>query len=141
MKNLIFKCLSGSRAYGTNIESSDYDYKGVYVQPDNDILGFKYKNQIDVSKDITYYEIRRFIQLLQTANPTVLEMLYTKADYEHPVWKILYSQREKFLTKKCIQSFGGYAVAQLKKAQGLNKKMNWEKEKTIRKTPVDFCTA
>ena len=33
MKNtLIFKALVGSRAYGTNNENSDTDYKGVYIQ-------------------------------------------------------------------------------------------------------------
>lgn len=138
--NLIFKCLSGSRAYGTNIETSDWDYKGVYVQPDNDILGFKYKEQIDVGKDESYYEIRRFVQLLQTANPTVLEMLFTEPDRVLLPWAIIAAVKEKFLTKKCLLSFGGYAVAQLKKAKGLNKKMNWEKEKMVRKTPLDFCT-
>lgn len=139
MNNLIFKCLSGSRAYGTDIETSDFDYKGVYIQPDNDILGFNYKEQVDVGKDEVYYEIRRFIQLLQTANPTVLEMLYTTPLNIHPVWNILLENRHQFLTKTCLQSFGGYAVGQLKKARGLDKKMNWEKEKTIRKTPLDFC--
>lgn len=139
MKNLIFKCLSGSRAYGTEIDTSDYDYKGVYVQPDNDILGFKYKQQIDIGKDETYYEIKRFVELLQTANPTVLEMLFTTPKEVLSPWSIITAVRHKFLTKKCINSFGGYAIAQIKRAKGLDKKMNWEKEKTIRKTPIDFC--
>lgn len=138
--NLIFKCLSGSRAYGTAIETSDWDYKGVYIQPKNDILGFKYKEQINVGKDETYYEIKRFIQLLQTANPTVLEMLYTEPMHTSSAWNILQENKHKFLTKKCLLSFGGYAVAQLKKARGLDKKMNWEKDKTVRKNPIDFCT-
>ena len=34
---------------------------------------------------------------------------------------------------------GGYAVAQIKKSRGLGKKMNWEKESMVRKTPIDFC--
>lgn len=38
-----------------------------------------------------------------------------------------------------MKSFGNYAVAQIKKAKGLNKKMNWEKNKVERKTPLDFC--
>lgn len=137
--NLIFKCLTGSRAYGTNIETSDYDYKGVYIQQDNDILGFNYKEQINIGNDETYYEIRRFIELAQTANPTILEMMWTNSDIQHPVWNYIIENRKLFLTKKCLNSFGGYAVGQLQKAKGLNKKMNWEKEKTIRKTPIDFC--
>lgn len=139
-KVLLFKCLSGSRAYNTFTETSDYDYKGVYVQPDNDVLGFRYKEQININKDETYYEIRRFVQLLQTANPTVLEMLFTEPDIALNPWSIMTACKEKFLTKKCLASFGGYAVAQLKKAKGLDKKMNWELEKMVRKIPLDFCT-
>jgi hypothetical protein len=36
-------------------------------------------------------------------------------------------------------SFGGYAVAQIQKAKGLNKKMNWERDRIERKDVLDFC--
>jgi len=36
-------------------------------------------------------------------------------------------------------SFGGYAVAQIKKAKGLDKKMNYEKNRITRKDVLDFC--
>jgi hypothetical protein len=59
--------------------------------------------------------------------------------YKHPVLDELFENRDKFLTKKCKHSFGGYAVQQIKKAKGLDKKMNWEKGRVVRKTPIDFC--
>ncbi len=139
---IIFKTLVGSRAYGTNIETSDFDYKGIYIQKNDDLLCFRYTEQIDVGKDECYYEIRRFLQLAQSANPTILEMLFMEDEsiaISSPVFEYLRFHRQKFLTKKCAQSFGGYAVAQIKKAKGLNKKMNWEKERIERKTPFDFC--
>lgn len=141
MENIIFKAIVGSQSYGTNIATSDVDYKGVYIQKNDELIGFGYKEQIDVSKDECYYEVRRFLQLLQSANPTVLELLYSPSECiveKKPVFDIIVAHRDKFLTKKCLHSFGGYAIAQIKKARGLDKKMNWEKERIIRKTPLDF---
>lgn len=139
---IIYRAVVGSQAYGTSTPESDIDYKGIYIQPDDDILSFNYKEQIEIGKDECLYEIRRFLQLAQSANPTILEMLFIddrfvkKSSYQ---FSMLADQRHKFLTKKCCASFGGYAVAQIQKARGLNKKMNWEKKRIERKTPLDFC--
>lgn len=141
---ILFKSIVGSHTYGTNIEGSDIDYKGIFIQNKDDILGFKYKEQIDVSKDETIYEVKRFLQLLQTANPTMLELLYMPDEFVLSTSKefdLIKSHRNKFLTKKCLLSFGCYAISQIKKAKGLNKKMNWEKSKIERKSPLDFCYA
>lgn len=139
--NLIFKALVGSHSYGTSIPTSDTDYKGVYMQNPDDLLSFGYKEQVDIGKDECYYEVRRFLQLLQTANPTVLELLYSPQDcieITSPQFELIVANRSKFLTQKCLLSFGGYAIAQIKKAKGLDKKMNWEKARVVRKTPIDF---
>jgi len=138
----IFECIVGSHAYGTNIETSDIDIKGVYRQLTSEILGLKYQEQTNPDKDTTYYEVRRFIELAGSANPTILEMLFVDPKFikvNCRSFRPLLDNRKLFLTKQCANSFGGYAVAQIKKAKGLNKKMNWEKEKTIRKEPIDFC--
>ncbi len=135
--------MRGSHAYGTNVESSDIDYAGVFIQPLNDILGFNYTDQINDDKnDIVIYEIKRFLELLQTNNPTVLELLNTPDDcilYKDPSFDEILDNKEKFITKICSKSFGGYAKQQISKAKGQNKKQNWEKDKVTRKTPLDFC--
>lgn len=140
---LVYKCIVGSKAYGTFIEGkSDIDYKGIYIQSQDDILSFRYNEQIEIGKDECYYEIRRFLQLAQSANPTILEMLFVDDKFiveTSPAFELLRKHKYRFLTKKCCMSFGGYAVAQIKKAKGLDKKMNWEKERIERKTPFDFC--
>lgn len=142
-EDIIFKVLVGSHAYGTNIEGSDKDYKGVYIQSPEDVLENGYREQYEVSKDETYYEIRRFIELCCTGNPTMLEVLYSPEDciiYKHPVFDKLLINRDKFLSKSCKWSFGGYAFSQIGKTKGLNKKMNWENTgKVTRKTILDFC--
>lgn len=140
--NLIFKAIVGSQSYGTNTPESDMDYKGIYMQPIDELITFGYKEQIDINKDEVHYELRRFIQLLSSANPTVLELLFSPADCiikTSPEFELLVSYRNKFLTKKCLGSFGGYAVAQIKKAKGLDKKMNYEKDRMTRKDVLDFC--
>jgi uncharacterized protein len=144
MENLIFKAIVGSQSYGTSTPTSDIDYKGVYMQNINELIGFGYKPQIEVTKDEVYYELRRFMELLTSANPTVLELLYSPKDcviQKSKQFDLLVQHRDKFLTKKCLNSFGGYAIAQIKKAKGLDKKMNWEKQRVERKTPLDFIYA
>lgn len=138
----IFKVIVGSQSYGTAIETSDTDYKAVYRQPTDDILGIRYQPQKEHDKDSVAYEVRRFLELLCSANPTVLEMLYAPEKcilHKEPCFDLIWANRDKFLTKKCRQSFGGYAVAQISKARGLDKKMNWEKSKITKKVPQDFC--
>lgn len=138
----LFLVIRGSHAYGTNIETSDTDYGGVFIQSQDDILGNKYKEQInDDANDIVIYEIRRFLELISTNNPTVLELLNTPEDciiYKDPIFDIVLSNKNRFITKKCSNSFGGYAIQQIKKAKGQDKKQNWEKDKVTRKDILDF---
>lgn len=134
--------IRGSHAYGTNIETSDTDYAGVFIQSQEDIFGFNYKEQINDDKnDTVIYEIKRFLQLLSSNNPTVLELLNTPEDciiYKDPIFDLILDNRDKFITKVCAKSFGGYGKMQIQKAKGQNKKQNWEKDKVTRKDVLDF---
>ena len=135
--------IRGSHAYGTNLETSDTDYAGVFIQSLDGILGFGYKDQINDDKnDIVFYEIKRFLELLKSNNPNILELLNTPQDcivYKHPAFDLILSHKNDFITKTCANSFAGYAVGQIKKAKGQDKKQNWEKDRVNRKTPLDFC--
>lgn len=139
----LFLVVRGSHAYGTNIETSDVDYAGVFIQSLDDILGNRYVEQVNDDKnDIVIYEIRRFLELLGKNNPTVLELLNTPEDcvvYKDPVFDLILENRDQFITKVCARSFGGYATTQINKSKGLNKKQNWEKDKVTRKDLLDFC--
>ena len=142
MNNItLFKAIVGSQAYGTNMPDSDIDTKGVYLQDPMEILGLDYKEQINLDKDNCLYEVRRFLQLVSTGNPTMLELLFIPEDCileKHPLWDIISKHRNEFLTKQCYNSFAGYAYQQIEKAKGLNKKMNWEDSRVQRKRPIDF---
>ena len=140
---ILFSCIAGSHAYGTNIETSDVDERGVYIAELDDVLSNNYPEQInDSTNDIVYYEIGRFLSLVSTNNPNILEFLNSPKDcikYVNPLFDLIIGHKEDFITKSCRNSFGGYARAQIKKAKGLNKKQNWEKDKVIRKDLLDFC--
>ena len=94
-------------------------------------------------KDTTYYEVKRFLELAGSANPTILELMWMPdrcVQIKDPLFiKHIESNRDLFLTKECANSFCGYAYQQIVKAKGLDKKMNWEEDRIKRKTPIDFC--
>ena len=139
---ILFETIVGSQAYGTSTPESDEDRKFVYILPEDFILGTGYVGQIDITKDYCGWEIRRFLELLGSNNPTVLELLNSPEDmiqHKDPLFDILIEHKEAFLTKGCKNSFGGYARQQIKKANGLDKKQNWEQDKVTRKDLLDFC--
>jgi predicted nucleotidyltransferase len=142
-KYLLFKAIVGSQAYGLNTPESDIDIKGVFLLPNDYLLTNEYIPQIsDDSNNITYYELNRFMELIKENNPNIIELLFSNDNmiqYCHPLFKSnVLVNKESFLTKKLQHTFGGYAISQIKKARGLNKKIvnPIEKEK---KTPLDFC--
>ena len=139
---ILFETIVGSQAYATNVETSDIDKKFVFILPQDYILGTGYIEQLNVNADWTGWEIRRFLELMGSSNPTVLELLNSPEDCiisKHPLFDIILEHKDKFITKGCRNSFGGYARQQISKAKGLNKKQNWEKGKVTRKDLLDFC--
>ena len=141
---ILFETIVGSQAYGTQTPTSDIDKKFVYILPMDSILGTGYMEQINVNKDYVGWEIRRFLELMGSNNPTVLELLNSPEDCivsKHPLFDLILAHKEDFITKICKDSFGGYARQQIKKAKGLDKKQNWEKDKVTRKELLDFCYA
>jgi len=140
---IVFEAIMGSRAYGTALPTSDTDIRGVFIQPEEDILGFGYVDQVaDNTNDIVFYEIRRFLQLVQSNNPNILELLNAPKDcilHKDPIFDLVLEQKDQFITKQCKNSFAGYAIGQIKKARGYNKKINWEENEMVRKNVLDFC--
>ena len=69
-RNLIlFECISGSRAYGTDVPTSDTDLRGVFILPQADLYGLNDVEQVNDDKnDVIFYELRRFIELLAKNN-------------------------------------------------------------------------
>lgn len=128
---LIYEYIRGSHAYGLQKPdgSSDVDTAGVYIEPIEQVLGLgiDFQEQISDEKgDNVWYGLKKFMNLLLTSNPTVLESLFIPDDkilYEHPIMTEIKKHRDKFITKECFKPFIGYAKTQILKARGLNKKI------------------
>lgn len=137
---LLLECISGSRAYGLSTPTSDTDIRGVFVLPEEDYFGLNYVEQIsNESNDVVYYELKRFVELLSKNNPNMLELLAMPEDcirYKHPLYDRF--KPEDFLSKLCRTTFAGYALAQVKKARGLKKKIVNPVEPE-RRSVLDFC--
>jgi len=139
-QHLLLKCISGSKAYNLDQPGSDTDYKGIYVLPQHELYGLRYTEQVaNETNDEVFYEVGRFVELLCKNNPNILELLASPSDtivYRHPLISLIHPDR--FLSKLCKDSFAGYAQTQIKKAKGLNKKINRPIE-LERKSVLDFC--
>lgn len=77
-KTLLLTALIGSRAHGLAREDSDYDYRGVYILPTEDILALNYKPKatqtFEDDNDNVVYEVGYFLQLATKSNPSILEI-------------------------------------------------------------------
>jgi len=137
---ILLDCISGSMAYNLNVVGSDVDKKGIFIMPQKQLYGFEHQAQIaNTTNDEVYFEISRFLELLTKNNPNILELLSTPEEhvlFRHTLMDLI--KPEDFLSKLCLDTFAGYAQTQIKKAQGLNKKIN-KPLGAERKSVLDFC--
>jgi len=137
---ILFEAVVGSRAYGLATASSDTDIRGVFYLPLESYLGGQYIAQVaNTSNDEVYYELGRFVELLSKSNPTVLELLASPADcivYQDPIMEQF--KMQDFITREAAMTFAQYAMVQVRKAKGLNKKINNPMDRE-RKSLLDFC--
>ncbi|MCB1128405.1 MAG: nucleotidyltransferase domain-containing protein, partial [Verrucomicrobiae bacterium] len=113
---------------------------GVFVATPGLLGGLDHIDQVsDGRGDETYYELGRFVELLLRNNPNALELLGMPDDcirFRHPLFDEL--KPDLFLSKLCATTFGEYAMGQIRKARGLNKKIvNPQPEK--RHPLLSFC--
>ena len=137
---ILLECISGSKAYGLDTPTSDTDNKGVFLCPKKDFYGLNYVQQLsNPSNDIVFYELGRFMEHLSVNNPNILELLATPNEAILSKSSLLNQiKTDQILSKKCKDTFGQFAISQIKKAKGLNKKILNPMDKE-RKTPLDFC--
>lgn len=147
--SLIYAKVWGSHSHNTNKDNawckqndspeSDIDYSGVYIANTKKYLGMSgiqdsYNNSENVKPDYAFHEIGKFCNLLLVGNPAILEMLFTERLHyiADDSWVYLRENRNKFLSKKAVESYIGYASAQLsrlKKGLRLNTKGGEASEK------------
>lgn len=139
---IIMECISGSKAYGLDTPQSDTDIKGVFLLPKKEFYSLSYTPQVsNDTNDVVFYELGRFIELLSVNNPNILELLSSPPEaiiYRHPFLSAI--EPALFLSRLCAATFGKFALSQIKKAKGLNKKIMNPVAKE-RKSLLSFCFA
>lgn len=147
---VILLALAGSYSYGTSNEKSDVDLRGVTLNRPAELLGLTgFEQYVDDKTDTCIYGFNKFIKLLLSCNPNTIELLGENREhylYLHPIGQKLINNSGMFLSKRAIQSFGGYATAQLRRLQNAlarNSCSQQEKEqqmyRSIRHAMHDFA--
>lgn len=121
---IILLTLGGSYAYGTNTETSDIDVRGIALQSKHELLlGDNFEQVLNSTTDTTVYSFNKIIQLLYQCNPNCIEILGCKPEQYFiltEAGKLLLDNRDIFLSKRCIKTFGGYAISQLRRLENIS---------------------
>lgn len=117
--NIILLGLGGSYSYGTNINTSDLDVRGITLNKKEEILTKKNFEQFENhDTDTVIYSFNKIISLMTNANPNVVELAGLKQEhylYIHPIGQEILDNSKLFLSKIAVNSFGGYAHSQLRR--------------------------
>lgn len=141
--NTVLLTRHGSHAYGTNVATSDEDFKGVAIPTQEYFLGstkrFEQAELKAPDPDAVIYDIRKFFNLAAECNPNIIEVLHTDPS-DHfivdPIGRIILDHKDEFLSKKIKHTFLGYSVAQLKRIKTHKK---WiMNPRTIEPKRIDF---
>jgi predicted nucleotidyltransferase len=119
--------------YGTNIETSDDDFGGIFIPEKDYVMGIKRCEQVTLSQkisktkrnakgdiDYTVYSLPKIITLLGANNPNIIEFLYVPLHcilVEDKYAEELINNKDLFLSKKAYHTFKGYAYAQRHKLE------------------------
>jgi predicted nucleotidyltransferase len=145
---LLFLTKSGSHLYGTNVETSDTDYVGIFIGNMKNKIGFNKTAEIDcsiISKDengkntqhaidIKLFEFEKFLRLAGDVNPNIVELLFAHSNekaiiFNTDEFKIIEENYELFINRRVKHSFQGYAKQQFKK--GIMKAQNYNLLKNV----------
>lgn len=117
--NIILLGLGGSHAYGTNREGSDLDIRGCALNSKTEILtNENFEQFTNEETDTVIYSFNKLLSLLSGCNPNCIEILGLKPEhylYLSPIGQELLDNKQLFLSKRAIHSFGGYANSQLRR--------------------------
>lgn len=118
--HIVYRCVTGSRAYGLDTDKSDTDVRGVYIAPAKlhwSLHGAPEQFE-DNAAQTCYWEFQKFIVMALRANPNILECLYSPIiEKRSEIGDELLGMRERFLSKMIFQTFNGYALSQFRKIE------------------------
>jgi hypothetical protein len=126
---VILKAMAGSHLFGTNTETSDKDYKGIYLPSAKEILLGSYSESVQHSTgnplgkntkedvDTELYSVKKFLKMVSNGDTAALELLFTPDNMileKTEEWDFIKSYRDKLLSSK-VTAMIGYARQQANK--------------------------
>lgn len=122
LNRTIFVTRHGSHAYGTNIATSDLDFKGVCIPTKDYFYGQKNFEQLvrEANKgdpyDLSIMSLKKFVSLAAECNPNIIEILHVSDDdifFIDELGEELRAMKDMFISTKARHTFAGYAHSQL----------------------------
>lgn len=127
-EKLLFKSLSGSYLYGTHSDSSDKDYKGVFIPDLKDLIlekapkhytsttGTNTQKNTKDDVDETYYSLHYFLELAAKGDTNAIDILFSYTNkeaviYIDPVFQEIINNIDKIITKN-VKAYLGYCKSQ-----------------------------
>jgi predicted nucleotidyltransferase len=113
--------LQGSRMLGLQQSAdADYDYRGVYVAKNSDLLSFDHKPKEtieggsygDDEMEYVFHEVEKFFRLAIKCNPSVIHLFFvSKFNIKTDIGDMIVSNKNLFINDEAVRSsFGGYAL-------------------------------
>ena len=128
-QTVLFRHLAGSKLYGTNLPTSDTDFKEVYIPSPREILlgqttvaaqsstgSAKGKNTAE-DEDVTRTSLQKFLGLCANGDVGCIETLFAVSNseaviYQHDLWDVVIQARQQ-LTNRSIYKSMGYMRSQV----------------------------
>jgi len=119
--DIIHVGVAGSRLYGLETQTSDYDTRGIQFEPIDHLLGMEpFKLHEDRETDTVIWGLKHFLQQAIKGTPNALELLFADPStyiQTTEAWSRLVSIRSEFITKKMFQSYYGFIIANFRRIQ------------------------
>lgn len=130
-KNVILSTVFGSQIYGTNLPTSDTDYKAIFIPTAQDIVLQKVTNALNTNTkinktdkntekdvDMEFFSYQKYINLLLDGQTVAIDVLFTKPMHHvrpaSNAWNLIVENKTKLLSNK-INAVMGYAYQQSSK--------------------------
>ena len=111
--------LVGSQAWNLAVAGSDEDRRGCYLAPFELLASLEgAPEQLeDPDADGVYWELEKLLRLGLKADPNVIEALWGPVVQATPFGERLLATRQAFLSRRVLDTFGRYALAQLERLE------------------------
>ncbi len=111
---LLYSVYGGSRLYNLDTKTSDYDARGVFIEPSETFFSLDtFDTYEDATSDTVMYSLRKFIRLALTNNPNTLELLFApkhKWIVGNGYWNLIYQARQQILSEKALKGYKGFVL-------------------------------